>query len=51
VQALLASLADMRDEEYASPGLGTQHRLSGDNKGGSALEVEGQVLHLSVFQN
>ncbi len=48
-EAFLRTAAAVDSTPHKSPGLGEDHRLAGSGLAGSALVVEGQVVHLALF--
>ena len=48
---VLDSTRDCRESAHDSPGLGTDHRLTGDSVHGSALVVGPTTVHLALFRS
>jgi len=46
----LEEIKNCRQEKYPSPGMGDDYRFEGQDKVGSALVVEQQVIHLAFFK-
>jgi hypothetical protein len=46
---LLSGLRSANFEEYRSPGIGTDVRISSEEFSGHALVVDGSLVHLAVF--
>jgi len=49
MRALLAGLADAGEETHPTPERGAQHRLKGATRAGSALEVDGKLIHSAML--
>jgi hypothetical protein len=49
-EALLQSVAEAKEEHYASIGIGEDLRLTGKELAGSALFAQGRLVHLTAFR-